>query len=281
MIPAEIIAAAQVAQRKWRIPARVTVGQYGLESAWGKDEPIGSNNGFGIKAVKGMPYVLARTREEHPDGSSYYIVAPFEKFATIADAFEAHAKLIATVPVYASAMALLPDVNAFIREMAKHYATAHNYADELLSLIAVDRLAQYDVIAVAQPSVSSVSSSLSNSGVQQAPAVLPVTPTASPAGAFTGDKMTDFTPDPPVQLPSQATAILQQLGTHLGVSLGTFLFGLGAIQSNQETQLAGIVGGLVVWGASYLINVIAQHLRHQKAQVAVAVALATPAQGQK
>lgn len=151
IIPVPIVAAAQAAQRFWRIPARVSIGQYGLESAWGKAEPIGSNNPFGIKAKPGQPFVLARTREEHADGSSYYIMAPFEKFATVAEAFNAHAKLLATAPVYHAAMALLPDVDAFVTEMARHYATAHDYATELLHLIAVDGLAQFDLAPVPAP----------------------------------------------------------------------------------------------------------------------------------
>lgn len=141
--PAEIVAAAQTAEHETRIPAAVSLAQWAIESGYGRFMPAGSNNPFGIKAGKGQPSVIAHTREEHANGSSYYIDAAFRKFATIGEAFVGHGGLLAHGAPYASAYKLLPvsgtatpaQVEAFTREMAKHYATAHNYADVLISLM--------------------------------------------------------------------------------------------------------------------------------------------------
>ena len=138
--PSVDIAAAQAAQRKWRVPTSVQRVQDLIESSYGAHEPAGSLNPFGIKAKPGDPFVLSRTREEDKAGHSYFIQARFRKFATLEEAFDLHARLLATAPVYALAMAALradtPATHAavvlrFIQLMAPHYATAHNYADVL------------------------------------------------------------------------------------------------------------------------------------------------------
>jgi flagellum-specific peptidoglycan hydrolase FlgJ len=67
-------------------------------------------------------------------------------FPSVAAAFDAHAELIATAPVYSQAMAALPDVNAFIDRMAAHYATDPTYSNKLKSMIATNNLSQYDEV---------------------------------------------------------------------------------------------------------------------------------------
>src|ERR1039458_8854383 len=49
-----VVAAAQAAQRKWRVPASVTLAQWIFESSWGTSELARTaNNYFGIKAHQG------------------------------------------------------------------------------------------------------------------------------------------------------------------------------------------------------------------------------------
>lgn len=142
--PAEVIAAARAAQAKWRIPASVSLAQWEIESGWGKHEPPGSNNPFGIKAKPGAPAVTVSTREEDAQHHSYFIQAAFAKFPSEADAFLEHARLLATAGCYATACAKLPDVQSFVNLMAPHYATAHDYASALWGAICAGRLTQYD-----------------------------------------------------------------------------------------------------------------------------------------
>jgi len=88
--PSDVIDAAKRSLKTWKIPASVTLAQWALESDWGRKMPIGSNNPFGIKAC-----VEARTREVI-HGETVFIVARFRKFGSMAEAFEQHARLLAT-----------------------------------------------------------------------------------------------------------------------------------------------------------------------------------------
>ena len=105
--------------------------------------PPGSNNPFGIKAVAGQPSVMVPTRE-FVGGRYITINAAFAAYPSVAEAFDAHAELLATSHFYAAAMAKLPDVTAFVEAMGPVYATAPNYASVILNLISEDHLSQYD-----------------------------------------------------------------------------------------------------------------------------------------
>ena len=138
----EIIGAAQAAERKRGVPASITLGQYGLESGWGKHMPAGSNNPFGIKARPGEPYVLARTREEDAQGRSYYMMAKFRKFASLAEAVDEHARLLQGRR-YAAARAART-VDGYADALTGVYATDHHYGSSLKSLIHKDALTDFD-----------------------------------------------------------------------------------------------------------------------------------------
>lgn len=146
--PAELIEGAIAAQRTYGVPASVSLAQWALESGWGKSMPPNSNNPFGMKARKGEtgPTVTVATKEQRADGSWYTINAPFRKFASMAEAFEEHAKLVGTAPVYAPARAKLPDVDAYVKALGPIYATAKDYATIILSIINKHGLRQYDEV---------------------------------------------------------------------------------------------------------------------------------------
>jgi len=140
------IAAAQLSQKTWGVPASVSLAQFALESAYGTRMPTGSNNPFGIKAVPGQPFVTASTREVI-NGKSVTIQAKFRKFASFDEAFDAHAKLLATKAVYGPAMtAWRADHNLEkgVRLMSEWYATDPSYAAKILSIIQAQQLVQYD-----------------------------------------------------------------------------------------------------------------------------------------
>ncbi len=142
MIPNEVIAAAQAAWHKWKVPASVSLAQWIVESGWGAHEPAGSNNPFGIKAVAGQPSVASATHE-FIHGRYVPITAHFAKFASVADAFDAHAKLLATRAAYRPAMQAKTS-EEFAGLLTHVYATDPNYGHKLVALMRDHGLEKYD-----------------------------------------------------------------------------------------------------------------------------------------
>lgn len=151
-IPQDVILAARDGMKTYLIPASVSIAQWALESGWGAHSP--GNNPFGMKPRKGMndpQQMLMTTEVVH--GKAVKEFQPFRLFKSIDEAFVAHAQLIASAPVYAKAMSILPHgacatgetVDLFINEMAKHYATDPLYANKLESIISKNNLDRYDV----------------------------------------------------------------------------------------------------------------------------------------
>lgn len=135
--PPEIVAAAQAAEVKYGVPASVTIAQWKLESNSGKSMPAGSNNPFGIKAKPGQPYVEAETTE-FANGQMQKVKQRFAKFDSIADAFDAHAKLLATGAAYSEARKHTADPAAYADALTGKYATDPQYGQKLKALMAQD-----------------------------------------------------------------------------------------------------------------------------------------------
>lgn len=142
--PKEICTFAQEAQKQWKVPACVQLGQWILESGWGAHSP--GNNPFGMKPRKGKndPQQMLLTTE-YIKGKRVKIPQPFRVFPSVKEAFLAHAELLATALVYKPAMDALPDVDKFIDKMSPRYATDPNYAKNLKSIIKSQGLRQYDL----------------------------------------------------------------------------------------------------------------------------------------
>ena len=129
-VPPEVVDAAVQSRLKWSVPASITMAQWAVESAWGASMPPDSNNPFGIKAVGDQPAVDSATREVL-GGQSVNIVAKFRKFATLAEAFDQHGRLLASNPVYKPAMAQKDDPDAFADALTGVYATDPDYGKTL------------------------------------------------------------------------------------------------------------------------------------------------------
>lgn len=139
-----VIAAAQAAHTKWGVPASVSIAQYGLESAWGKAEPADSNNPFGIQELEGLPYVVAKSHEFR-NGRMVPVEERFAKFASLEQAFDKHAELLATHRAYRYAMAQAEDPDKFALALTGVYATAPGYGSILIKLMKQNDLYRYDV----------------------------------------------------------------------------------------------------------------------------------------
>lgn len=146
LFPDDVVSAAQESHRFWYPKGpftSVSLVQWAVESAYGHSEPPDSDNPFGIKAVFGQPYVIAMTREVI-HGLSEHIPQHFAKYTSLTQAFNAHARLLATSPIYAAAQhTKTPD--DYIRAMAPHYATAPNYAEVLLAVMKHQNLYRFDI----------------------------------------------------------------------------------------------------------------------------------------
>ncbi len=162
VFPLDIVQAAQAGEAKWRVPASVCLAQWALESNWGSAMPPGSNNPFGIKATAGQPCVACGTHED-VGGRMVAITAKFRAFASIADAFDQHAELLATSHYYEPARRVLPDADAFAEQLTGVYATDHLYDTKLRSIMRAHDLYQWDkagmavASAVVRPMVASAS----------------------------------------------------------------------------------------------------------------------------
>jgi len=145
---------AQAAQMKWGPPASVQMAQAIIESAnaqgWGQSQLTReANNPFGIKAAHCAnpdSYIKLPTHE-YVNGECVTVEAEFARYDSLADSFDAHARLLATAPRYAHAMAVRRDPTAFCTQLQHAgYSTSPTYASSLWKLIQLYDLTQYDVL---------------------------------------------------------------------------------------------------------------------------------------
>lgn len=146
--PADVVAAAQASHAKY-FPlgpyASVSLAQWAIESAYGR-AMSGKNNPFGIKATQtqiAAGEATVRWTKEFYGGQYHSVKQYFADYPDQSGAFDAHAKLLATSPVYAEAQRA-STVHDYVVAMARHYATAPNYASVILGVIQANNLTQYD-----------------------------------------------------------------------------------------------------------------------------------------
>lgn len=94
----QVAPAAQREQKKYGIPASITIAQAGLESQWGNSR-LGNkyNNLFGMKASKGEDRVRMYT-VENINGKQRYIPQYFAVYQTWDDPIKAHTILLLMEP---------------------------------------------------------------------------------------------------------------------------------------------------------------------------------------
>lgn len=157
ILQAQIAPAAVASEAATGIPAEVTAAQAILESGWLASMPPDSRNPFGIKGTSANG-VLAATSEWFTDAElagflrrgegrtaipdpktpgkmgswhKYLVKDYFRQYATLAEAFADHARLLSTGALYRPAMEQYRQdhrLETFIDGIAEHYATAPSYA---------------------------------------------------------------------------------------------------------------------------------------------------------
>lgn len=133
---------AVAASRQTGIPPQFLLAQAALESGWGRREPRladgrPSYNLFGIKAGAGWNGAVAEasTTEYDANGQERRVVERFRAYASYAEAFADHARLLASQPRYAQVLGAR-DAASFAHGLQNAgYATDPAYADKLLRVI--------------------------------------------------------------------------------------------------------------------------------------------------
>ena len=136
------LAAALAAQADTGIPAANLLGQAAHESGWGRHEirnadGTPSHNLFGIKAGPGWHGPVARvTTTEYVNGQPRKIVADFRSYASDAEAFRDHARLLMDSPRYRQVVANGNTAAGFANGLQRAgYATDPAYAQKLTRII--------------------------------------------------------------------------------------------------------------------------------------------------
>lgn len=137
------------------LPPGITVAHAALESAWGRSRLAREAcNYFGIKARGGGDFITLPTTE-FVDGKLVRCTARFARYTSLEDCFAARDHLILTLACYAPARACAADPEAFVRALARRWATDPHYADKLLRVYRANRLDALDAPVSPQQSALS------------------------------------------------------------------------------------------------------------------------------
>jgi flagellum-specific peptidoglycan hydrolase FlgJ len=141
-----MVSAARITMHEYGVPASVTLAQCILESSWGQSQLARrANNYFGVKALQGKDYMEFTTREV-VQGRSVLEQAAFARYPSPFESFEAHGKLLATLPRYSPAMLVRADPVRFCEQLFLcGYSTDSHYPERLTELIDMYQLRQYDI----------------------------------------------------------------------------------------------------------------------------------------
>lgn len=138
---------ATQASRTTGVPTQLMLGQAALESGWGRREirmadGSSSHNLFGIKATAGWNGKVAEVMTtEYRDGVAYKQVERFRAYASYAEAFQDHARLISGNPRYAEVMQQAGNPSGMASAIQRAgYATDPNYADKLARVMGMMNL---------------------------------------------------------------------------------------------------------------------------------------------
>jgi hypothetical protein len=138
---------AMATQRKYGIPAAVTIAQAIDESGWGQSYlATKDHNLFGIKG-SGPAGSDMQPTQEVINGQAVSQIASFRVYHSIAQSIEDHGRLLASGGPYQQSMTLIHDPNAFASSLTGVYATDPSYGAKLISLMQRFHLYRYDSAA--------------------------------------------------------------------------------------------------------------------------------------
>ena len=145
----EVAPGAVATQRRYGVPAAVTIAQAIDESGWGQSElATRDHNLFGIKGT-GPAGADPEPTQEYQDGQPVAGTASFRVYHSIAESIDDHARLLATSPYYQKSMADRQRPAAFAASLTGRYATDPDYGEKLIDLMGQYDLYRYDAPATA------------------------------------------------------------------------------------------------------------------------------------
>jgi flagellum-specific peptidoglycan hydrolase FlgJ len=145
----EVVPGAVATQRRYGVPAAVTIAQAIDESGWGQSVLASQdNNLFGIKGT-GPAGSDSLPTQEYENGQWVTTTAPFRVYHTFAESINDHGELLATSGYYTQAMAERNDPDSFAEALTGVYATNPEYGTDLIQLMQQYDLYRYDVPASA------------------------------------------------------------------------------------------------------------------------------------
>lgn len=145
----QVAPAARQEQKRYHVPASITIAQAGLESNWGRSRLAAKyNNLFGIKANSKQNRVRMYTTE-NVNGKDIQVKQYFQTYDSWADSIRAHTLLIVngTADNHDRFKAVTTAQNyrqAALALQQGGYATDPNYASKLIYAIRKYNLSQYD-----------------------------------------------------------------------------------------------------------------------------------------
>jgi flagellum-specific peptidoglycan hydrolase FlgJ len=143
----EVAPGAVATQRRYGIPAAVTIAQAIDESGWGQSVLARQDkNLFGIKGT-GPAGSDSLPTEEYENGQWVATTAQFRVYHNFAESISDHGELLATSGYYTQAMAERNDPNSFAESLTGVYATNPEYGTDLIQLMQQYDLYRYDVLA--------------------------------------------------------------------------------------------------------------------------------------
>ena len=140
----EVASGAMATQRRYGVPAAVTIAQAIDESGWGQSElAVNGHNLFGIKGTGPAGSELMPT-QEYENGRWVTIQAAFRAYHNFAESIEDHGELLATSGYYTQAMANRANPDAFANALTGVYATNPHYGEDLIQIMQRFNLYRYD-----------------------------------------------------------------------------------------------------------------------------------------
>jgi flagellum-specific peptidoglycan hydrolase FlgJ len=133
---AALLPAALESEKKYGVPAEVTLAQAALESGWARS-PIGGYNIFGIKGKGSQGSVNVSTREFY-NGRYVTIRDNFARYANFYDAVSSHGKLFHNGYYNKAIQQYAKDKNPerFVDNIHGIYATDPQYSRKIKGIIA-------------------------------------------------------------------------------------------------------------------------------------------------
>ncbi len=187
----EVAPGAMAAQRRFGVPASVTIAQAIEESAWGGSSLAAvQHNLFGIKGTGPAGSVLLPT-SEFLNGNWETVNAPFRVYHNIAESIADHAELLATSGYYQRAMADRAVPDAFAHDLTGVYATDPEYGANLVALMRLYNLYRFDAPTSAAPAAAA-STPAAQAPAAQAPAAQAPAAPGSTAGRTAGSAGAGF-----------------------------------------------------------------------------------------